>query len=92
MRPTRWMRAFLVAAGVFALGAGTLLALGADRTDTRFAWTITSNLTTAFLNGMYWGATILLLLSARERLWWRYGRVFPGSSGSTSARSRLRVS
>ena len=69
MRSTRWMRAFLVAAAGFALFAGTLLALGADRTDTKFAWTIASELTTGFLNGMYWTSTLLLLLSARETLW-----------------------
>jgi hypothetical protein len=69
MRPTRWMRAYLVAAGVFAVLAGTLLALGAGHTGTRFAWTINSELTTAFLNGMYWAAAVLLLVSARERRW-----------------------
>ncbi|MFN2471023.1 MAG: hypothetical protein ABR583_08545 [Gaiellaceae bacterium] len=69
MRSTAWMRGFLLAAGVFALLAGSLLALGADRTERRFAWTIASELTAAFLNGMYWTATALLLLSARERLW-----------------------
>lgn len=69
MRPTRWMRAYLVAAGIFAVLAGTLLAFGAGHTDTRFAWTISSELTTAFLNGMYWAAAVLLLVSARERRW-----------------------
>jgi hypothetical protein len=75
MAPTRFMRAFLVASGVFALLAGTLLALGAERTDERFAWTIASDLTTGFLNGMYWSATLLLLLAARESSWAaaRYG-------------------
>lgn len=63
------MRAYLVAAGVFAVLAGTLLALGAGHTETRFAWTIRSELTTAFLNGMYWAAAVLLLVSARERRW-----------------------
>ena len=69
MRPTRWMRAFLVAAGAFALFAGSLLALGADQTDVRFAWTIASDLTVGFLNGMYWSSALLLLLSAREQFW-----------------------
>jgi hypothetical protein len=69
------MRVFLVAAGLFALLAGTLLALGADRTDERFAWTISSDLTVGFLNGMYWSATLLLVLAARAGTWTaaRYG-------------------
>ena len=69
MPPTAWTRAYLVAAGAFAVLAGTLLALGADRTDTRFAWTIASDLTAAFLNGMYWAAAVFLLVCTRERSW-----------------------
>lgn len=63
------MRAYLVAAAAFAVLAGTLLALGAGHTETSFAWTINSELTTAFLSGMYWFAAVFLLVSARERRW-----------------------
>jgi hypothetical protein len=69
------MRVFLAASAAFALLAGSLLALGADRTDERFAWTISSDLTVGYLNGMYWASTILLVLAARTSTWAaaRYG-------------------
>ena len=78
-RPLIWpMRAILYVGGVFVLVAGLQLWLFADRTDEIFAWTIDSRISAAFIGSFYWAASILALLSARERTWARARLGVPG--------------
>jgi hypothetical protein len=64
----RWM---LVVAGLLVFLAGAPLLLVADQTAKYFAWTISPQITAAFLGASYWSSGIFELLSSRERIWGR---------------------
>jgi hypothetical protein len=72
------MRAILYVGGIFVLVAGLQLWVLADRTDEIFAWTIDARMSAAFIGSFYWAASILALLSARERTWARARLGVPG--------------
>lgn len=64
----RWM---LVVASLLVFLAGAPLLLVADQTAKYFAWTISPQITAAFLGASYWSSGIFELLSSRERIWGR---------------------
>jgi len=64
----RWM---LVVASLLVFLAGAPLLLVGDQTAKYFAWTISPQITAAFLGGSYWASGIFELLSSRERIWGR---------------------
>ena len=64
----RWM---LVVASLLVFLAGAPLLLVADQTSKYFAWTISPQITAAFLGASYWSSGIFELLSSRERIWGR---------------------
>ncbi len=64
----RWM---LVVASLLVFLAGAPLLLVADQTAKYFAWTISPQITAAFLGASYWSSGIFELLSSRERTWGR---------------------
>ena len=65
---TRWM---LVVASLLVFLAGAPLLLAADRTAKYFAWTISPQITAAFLGASYWSSGIFEFLASRERIWGR---------------------
>jgi hypothetical protein len=64
----RWM---LVVASLLVFLAGAPLLLVADQTAKYFAWTISPQMTAAFLGASYWSSGIFELLSSRQRTWGR---------------------
>jgi hypothetical protein len=64
----RWM---LVVASLLVFLAGAPLLLVADQTTKYFAWTISPQITAAFLGASYWASGIFELLASRERIWGR---------------------
>jgi hypothetical protein len=64
----RWM---LVVASLLVFLAGAPLLLVADQTAKYFAWTISPQITAAFLGASYWSSGLFELLSSRERIWGR---------------------
>ena len=64
----RWM---LVVASLLVFLAGAPLLLVADQTAEYFAWTISPQITAAFLGASYWSSGIFEFLASRERIWGR---------------------
>jgi len=64
----RWM---LVVASLLVFLAGAPLLLVADQTAKYFAWTISPQITAAFLGASYWSSGIFEFLASRERIWGR---------------------
>jgi hypothetical protein len=67
---------YLVAAGVTLLG-GFLAFVLAGETEDWFAWTITPDLSAAFIGAGFWGTSIAAFLASRERYWDRAWIVLP---------------
>ena len=61
----------LVVASLLVFLAGAPLLLVADRTGKYFAWTISPQITAAFLGASYWSSGIFEFLASRERIWGR---------------------
>ena len=67
---------YRLAAGLTLLGGFFAFVL-AGRTEDWFAWTITPDLTAAFIGAGFWGTTVAALLASRERYWDRSWIVLP---------------
>ena len=59
---------YLVASGLTVFG-GFLAFVLAGETEDWFAWTITPELSAAFLGAGFWGTAVAALLASRERAW-----------------------
>jgi hypothetical protein len=68
--------AYVAAVGLTLVG-GFLAFVLASETEDWFAWTITPELSAAFLGAGFWGTAIAAFLAARERYWDRSRSVLP---------------
>jgi hypothetical protein len=67
---------YLLAAGLTLVGGFFAFVL-AGSTEEWFAWSITPDLTAAFIGAGFWGTTVAALLASRERSWDRTWIVLP---------------
>ncbi len=65
------MRWILRIASLLVFLAGAPLLLVGDQTARFFAWTISPQITAAFLGASYWSAGLFQILASRERAWTR---------------------
>jgi hypothetical protein len=69
-------KTYLAAAGLTLVGGFFAFVL-AGETEDWFAWTITPDLSAAFIGAGFWGTTAAALLASRERYWDRAWIVLP---------------
>ena len=72
-------KAYLLAAGLTFLG-GFFAYVLAGETEDWFAWTISPDLSAAFIGAGFWGTTVAAVLASRERYWDRTWIVLPAAA------------
>jgi len=71
------MQAVYWASVILVFTAGFALFVLTASTETLFAWTIGSRLTTAFLGAAYWASLPVAFLTARQKVWGRTRAIVP---------------